>query len=106
MLHVDAPFKETLAMLGMYMVEYGWLDGCLGEDSEEEDEDYVEEEANEETSDESSSSEEEDTDKKSDEELQEDEGVVARGDWDKTKHGVLKNAQNTQKKQLKNDIPI
>ena len=80
MLHVDAPFKETLAMLGMYMVEYGWLDGCLGEDSEEEDEDYVEEEANEETSDESSSSEEEDTDKKSDEELQEDEGVVARGD--------------------------
>ena len=80
MLHVDAPFKETLAMLGMYMIEYGWLDGCLGEDSEEEDEDYVEEEANQENSDESSSSEEEDTDKKSDEELQEDEGVVARSD--------------------------
>ena len=80
MLHVDAPFKETLALLGMYMNEYGWLDGCLGEDSEEEDEDYVEEEANEETSDESSSSEEEDADKKTDEELQEDEGVVARSD--------------------------
>ena len=50
--------------------------------------------------------EEEDADKKTDEELQEGEGVVARSDWDKTKQGVLKNAQNTQKKQLKNDIPI
>ena len=60
MLHVDAPFKETLVLLGMYV-----------DKRDEEDADYVEEtkEANGESSDESSSSEEEDADKKTNEEL-------------------------------------
>ena len=57
MLHVDAPFKETLVLLGMYVdkrveedadiVKGCWMAGCLDEDSEEEDEDYVDEGANE-----------------------------------------------------------
>ena len=60
MLHVDAPFKETLVLLGMYV-----------DKRDEEDEDYVEEtrETNGESSDESSSSEEEDANKKTNGEL-------------------------------------
>ena len=60
MLYVDAPFKETLVLLGMYV-----------DKRDEEDEDYVEEtkEANGESSDESSSSEEEDANKKTNGEL-------------------------------------
>ena len=86
MLHVDAPFKETLVLLGMSVerveedadiVKEYRMAGCLDEDSEEEDEDYVDEGANEETSDEISSSEEEGADV---EELQEDEGALGRGD--------------------------
>ena len=87
MLHVDAPFKETLVLLGMYVdkrveedadiVKECWMAGCLDEDSEEEDEDYGDEGANEGTSDEISSSEEEGADV---EELQEDEGALGRGD--------------------------
>ena len=89
MLHVDAAFKETLVLLGMYVdkrveedadiVKECWMRmaGCLDEDSEEEDEDYVDEGANEGTSDEISSSEEEGADV---EELQEDEGALGRGD--------------------------
>ena len=88
MLRVDAPFKETLVLLGMSVkrveedadiVKEYRMAGCrwLDEDSEEEDEDYVDEGANEETSDEISSSEEEGADV---EELQEDEGALGRGD--------------------------
>ena len=71
MLHVDAPFKETLVLLGMY-----------GDKRDEEDENYVEGtmEANGESSDESSSSEEEDADKKINGELPKDEVALGRGD--------------------------
>ena len=71
MLHVDAPFKETLVLLGMYV-----------DKRDEEDEDYVEEtkEANGESSDESTSSEEEDADQKANRELPEDEGALGCGD--------------------------
>ena len=69
MLHVDAPFKETLVLLGMYV-----------DKRDEEDENYVEgtKEANGESSDESSSSEEEDANKKTNGELPEDEGAFGR----------------------------
>ena len=69
MLHVAAPFKETLVLLGMAR-------------RDEEDEDYVEEtkEANGESSDESSSSEEEDANKKTNGELPEDEGALGCGE--------------------------
>ena len=67
MLHVAAPFRETLVLLGMAR-------------RDEEDEDYVEEtkEANGESSDESSSSEEEDANKKTNGQLPEDEGAFGR----------------------------
>ena len=80
MLHVDAPFKETLVLLGTCTCTT-WT--CLHVDKrDEEDEDYVEEteEADGESSDESSSSEEEDADKKINGELPKDEVALGRGD--------------------------